>query len=150
MTPLQRPLVLFWALWLTLVGLGNLIDAAASLGLVPADTLLVSGNYKLIVTSVTPTTTAGWLPPLLFAGVIGWQVIGAFFFWRLYLRWGRLPDLLGQVTLCWAVNVALWGAFLLADEFFHAFAFAPGHFAIFSAQLLSYVAIIVSQRVAFG
>ena len=67
---LKRLLLFFWAVWLSIVFLSNLTDAAKGLDLLGESWTFASGNWKLL-----QETTARYRIPvvvnaLLFAGVL--------------------------------------------------------------------------------
>ena len=66
---IQIGLVLFWAIWLTVVTVTNIFDAMKQLGALPAGFTLVSYNFELVKKTLgahgVPTLIAAWLifPP---------------------------------------------------------------------------------------
>src|SRR4051794_10220945 len=78
---LKRGLLLFWAAWLTLVFLTNVLDAAKALGVLEESWAFGSGNYAFVTQTTSRYGTPAWLNALLFAGVIGWEGLAAALFW---------------------------------------------------------------------
>jgi hypothetical protein len=133
---LKRSLVAFWAAWLSIVFLTNAADAAKTLGLLNESWAFVSGNYRF----VSETTARYGLTPalngLLFAGVILWEGAAAALFWRAAFSFSR-----SAIYSAFGASLLLWAAFLLADEFFIAYAVEGTHLRLFTAQLVTLVAI---------
>lgn len=133
---LKSGILLFWALYFSLVTLTNLLDALRAIGALPQGWTLASGNYALLVkvTAVhgTPTVIAG----VLFLGVIAWEALAAGFFWRAWATRVR------RVThIAFTLGLALWAAFVLADELFVAYTLGPTHLRLFGLQLLCLIGL---------
>jgi hypothetical protein len=128
-------ILLFRALWFSVVALTNVLDALKALGALPPGWTLASGNWPLMVkvTAIhgTPTALAG----LLFLGVIVWEALAAVLFWRAWAVRGA------AVATAFIVGLALWGAFTLADEVFVAYPLEAVHLRLFGLLLLSLLAI---------
>ena len=144
-TTLQAGLLLLWALYLACVVATNVTDALKSLGMLPASWTLASGNYGLVAT----TTSAHGIPPgvaaFLFAGVIAWEALASWMFFRAWATFRRTADgHAPEVTAAFTVSLALWGAFLIVDEMLIAYAYAPAHARILIGQLLSLLVVRVS------
>jgi hypothetical protein len=132
---LLGPLLLgFWCLYFAVVSLSNLTDLLRSLHLLPAEWAWVSGNLAFITTSVAKIGIAPALSPLLLAGVIVWQVVASFLFWRA-LRRGDGASL-GPPFV---VSIALWATFILLDEVLLIFETGAEatHLRLFIAQMVS-------------
>lgn len=138
---LKRLVLLFWAIWLSVVFLSNLADAGKGLGLLGESWAFASGNWKLI-----QDTTARYRLPLalnsvLFAGVIVWEGIAAVLFWR--VGWGFRGRRLSRtaVYLAFTTSLLLWGAFLVADEIFISYSLESAHLRLFVAHLVSLLVV---------
>jgi hypothetical protein len=135
---LQSGLVLFWALWLTLIAMTNVFDALKTMGVLPEGWTLASYNYNLVAQTVgahgVPATGAA----VLFAGAVAWELLAAALLWRAYAallagRGGASPE----VTQAFVVSLALWAAFLIATEATVSYATAATHKGTLIAQLLT-------------
>src|SRR5262249_12232789 len=119
----------------------NLLDGAKALGLLGESWALASGNYPFLVQTTARYGTPAWLNGLLFVGVVCWQVVAASLFWLAWRQsrggWPRRRALYAALT----VGLSLWGAFLLADELFIAYAVEGVHWRLFTAQLATLLAI---------
>jgi hypothetical protein len=133
---LKRGLLLFWAAWLSLVLTTNVLDGAKALGLLAESWAFASGNYGFVAQTTARYGTPAWINGVLFAGVICWEGLAAVLFWlagwTFAKRW---------VLAAFAVGLALWAAFILADEFFIAYAIAATHWRLFIAQLATLLAV---------
>ena len=135
---IQSGLLLFWALWTSLVLLTNVLDVLKRVGALPADFRLVSGNYQL----VSSTLSAQYLPALvgvvLFAGVLAWQALSALLLWQAYGDFRRRGDGASPaVERAFVVSLALWAAFLIADEALVAYIVEASHMRVLVAQMVT-------------
>jgi hypothetical protein len=133
---LHKGLLLFWALWLTLVAATNVLDALKQLGLLPESWTLASYNYTLVAQTVGAHGVPAAVAALLFGGAVLWELLAAALFWRAFaaLRRGR-PATGDEVTQAFVVSLALWAAFLLATEATVSYATAATHKGTLIAQL---------------
>jgi hypothetical protein len=132
MHTINRLLLWIWALWLSVVALTNACDALKALGLLPKTFSFASGNYGFIqsVTAIHHTPT--FVVAGLFAGVIAWEVVGAVLHWR-----AALQPTPAAVSRAFLVSIALWGAFMLADEVFISYDVEGTHLHLLIAGLVS-------------
>jgi hypothetical protein len=97
----KRFLLVAWAVWLSIVFLSNLADAAKGLGCLGESWAFASGNWKFIRETTARYGTPSLVNGVLFAGIIAWQCVAAGLFWRaesgvqrvcrLVAALGRLP-----------------------------------------------------------
>jgi hypothetical protein len=114
---IKRGILLFWALWLSIVCATNVFDALRALGVLPVSWSFASGNYALVAKVVGIHAVAGWLAGVLFLGVMIWEGSAAFLFWRAFHEFHGLSGPgLRTVHTAFTVSPALWAAFMLADE----------------------------------
>ena len=133
---LKRGLVLFWAAWLSLVFVTNVLDGAKEVGLLAESWAFASGNYAFLCQTTARYATPEWVNLLLFGGVICWEGLAAILFW---LAWRTYPGRL--LYAAFATGLSLWAAFILADEVFVAYAVEATHWRLFTAQLVTLLAI---------
>lgn len=138
---LKRGTVLFWALWLTVVTITNVFDLLKAIGVLPPEWSFASGNYGFVAETVAVNNVGGPLVTLLFIGVIIWEALAALLLWRAFLAYNTTPAGLQAVYTAFAVSLALWAAFMLADELFFAYDVEATHMRIFTAQLVTLLAI---------
>jgi len=139
---LKRGLLFFWAAWLTIVLLTNVFDLLKQSGVLGAGWRFASGNYGFMAA----TTAIYALPPalvtLLFIGVILWEALAAWLMWLAFLRArDGQSALLARVNTAFVVSLALWAAFMLADEILMAYDVEATHMRIFAAQLVTLLVI---------
>lgn len=142
---LKNGIVLLWALWLSLVTLFNIFDALKALAILPQSWVFASGNYAFMLETTKIYRTPRWINAALFAGVIAWELLASLLLWRALLLGGEIA----AVNAAFTVSLALWGGFILADEFFLAYfvesegsySVASTHREIFAVFLLSLLAI---------
>jgi hypothetical protein len=134
----KRTLLLFWAVWLTLVCTTNVTDGAKALGQLPSSWKFASGNYDFLVKTTARYHPPDWANQVLFVGVICWEAATALLFWRAWwLYRGRADDSLAAVYVASTVGMALWGAFIIADEVFITYTVAATHWRLLIAQLVT-------------
>jgi hypothetical protein len=141
---LKRGLLVFWAVWFSLVCLTNVLDGCKRLELLPTTWQYVSGNFQLILSVVSVYRIPEWLAALLFTGATCVEGVCAALFWLAAVRFQGVhsPHLALAVT-AFALSIALWAAFAVSVEMFIAFEkVSEGTFhTLFSANLLSLLAI---------
>jgi hypothetical protein len=138
---LKRLLLLFWAVWLSVVFFSNLADAAKGLQLLDESWAFSSGNLKAINDVTGRYRIPGWANGALFAGVILWEGIAALLFWRAGYVFQDRGSGRHAVYSAFTVSLLLWGAFLVADEAFIAYALEGTHLRLFVASLVTLLAI---------
>jgi hypothetical protein len=138
---LKRGLLLFWAVWLALVFLTNLLDALKALGLLDESWPFASGNYAFLVQTTARYGTPTWANAVLFAGVICWQALAAALFSLAAWFYGGEGKGRQWVYAASGVGLALWAAFVIADEVFIAYTVSATHWRLFIAQLATLLAI---------
>ncbi len=139
---IKTGLVFFWSLWLTIVFLTNLFEGLQHLRVVPESWKFVSQNYEMIQKTVAIYHPPAWLAGLLFLGVLAWQGLALALLWTAFARLAFSGmAALSQVDTAFAVLLALFGAFMIADEIFRAYDNQAGHMQIFIAQLATLLAV---------
>jgi hypothetical protein len=143
---LKRLLLVFWALWLSLVVAGNVADALVALRIVPEACPFRSGNYRTILEVLEPFDPPAATGAVLFAGVIFWELVAAGMFWwaGLTLRGFQDSQRRGRLIATFAISLALWGAFQIACEALPsplAYQLAGTHRVLFIESLATLLAI---------
>jgi hypothetical protein len=138
---LKRLLLLFWAVWLSVVFLTNLTDAGKGIGLLGESWTFASYNWKLI-----QDTTARYKIPfsvnaILFVGVLLWELLASFLFWRAGWSFRGRNASRAVVYQAFTTSLLLWGAFLVADEVFIAYPLESSHLRLFVAHLVTLLAV---------
>ena len=133
---LGRIVLVFWALWLSVVAATNVLDALLALGLLPASFRFASGNWGWINQVMDPREIPRAVQGVMFAGAIIWEALAAGLFWRgvFAYRGGKLASEPATVLAC-GVNLALWGAFQVLDEVVMAYQPEAVHRVIFLNQV---------------
>jgi hypothetical protein len=132
---LKRTLLAGWALWWTVVLASNLTDAAKATGLVGESWTFASGNYRFICDTTARYGPPAWVNAVLFGAAICWEALATLLFWRACWA-GR-----AAVYAAFTVGLALWLAFLVADEVCLAYGLEGTHLRLFAAQLVTLLAI---------
>jgi hypothetical protein len=140
---LKRCLLFFWAVWLTVVFVTNVLDGCKALSLLKEDWALASGNYRFLAETTARYGTAAWLNGLLFVGVLAWEGTADLLFWLAWLRFRGKKESRRLVYSAFTVSLTLWSAFAVADELFIAYAVEGTHLRLFIAQLATLLALEV-------
>lgn len=141
---LKLALLLFWTAWFAVVFLTNVFGGLKAMGVLPPSWNFASTNYQAVVKATAMYVPPAWLPPVLFLGVVLWQLaVAALFAWAAgaWLLDGRLDW--RAVNLAFGAGIGLWAAFMLADEIVLKYEFERTHELLFIAQLASLVAMHV-------
>lgn len=138
---LKQLLLLFWAIWLSVVFLSNLADAGKGLGLLGESWAFASGNWKLIQETTARYGIPAGVNAILFAGVIFWEGAAAVLFWRASWKFRGRSSARKAVYLAFTLSLLLWAAFLLADEVFIVYPLESAHLRLFIAHLLTLLAV---------
>ena len=142
---LKLVILLFWAVWSSIVFLTNLTDGLRELGLLASAFPFASGNVAAIaqVTAVYQTPAA--ISTLLFGAVVAWEGLNAGLFWWAVKRSRSMRDgRYREVNTAFIAATGLWAAFMVMDEIFLAYrvaAFEQTHRSIFIAVLVSFLVI---------
>ncbi len=138
-TFLKQGILLLWALWLSMVTVMNGIEALKAAKILP-ESVKASSNWTLMLGVTAVYKTPIWINGVLFAGVILWEVVATFYLWAAFFT-GNLETAITALIIC----IALWGAFILVNQFFLVFnnepAIATVHRDLFVAFLVSLMAI---------
>jgi hypothetical protein len=138
---LKRGLVFFWAAWFTIVFLTNLFDLLKQLGIVAQDWAFASGNFGFMAATTSLYATPESVVLLLFIGVVVWEAVAAGLFWRAFAGYGSGVAGMGRINTAFAVGLALWAAFLVADELTMAYDVASTHMGLLTAQTVTLLAL---------
>jgi hypothetical protein len=143
-----RGILLFWALWWSVVSASNVVDALQAGGVIEPGWRFASGNFSLVADSLSiyaaPPAAAG----VLFALVLLLELTASALFWRAVLTGDPLAaHSQPRIFAPFWVSIGLFCAFLVFDELLLVYrrypGLAPGHFAVLSALLLSTILIRV-------
>lgn len=128
-------------MWLSIVFLSNLTDAAKALGWLNESWAFASGNFKAIAETTARYGTSNTVNGALFAGVIVWEGLAAALFWR--ASWSYRGQGSGRqaLYLAFTTSLLLWSAFLVADEVCIAYPMESVHLRLFVAHLATLLAV---------
>ena len=134
--PLKQGIVLFWAVWLSVTFFANTFDGLKALKVMGEGWRFVSGNYASMVETTRKYPLPAWFTGLLFLGVMLWQGLSALLFWYAFSAFhGMHFPGLRALDMAFLVSLALWAAFMIADEIFTVYEAEATHMRIFIAQL---------------
>ena len=106
----------------------------------------VSNPRPVNRTTIPMQNTPAWINWVMFLGVIVWEIFGGILLWA--ALFGFNGSGYAMVDAAFVVNIALWGAFIVMDELFQAWAAEIGnsnameaHRSLLVAWLISLMAI---------
>jgi hypothetical protein len=139
---LIQGLILFWALWISLVVLHNIFDALKELRVLPESWRFVSTNFQGIYDLIGGERTPRWVASLLYVVVIAWEGFTAYLFWvALLASRGAINQSI--VITAFTASLTLWAVFMLADEAFGDYELGAAHLRFFIAQLVTLMFILL-------
>lgn len=139
---LKGCLLALWAAWQTVVFTTNLLDAGKALGFLNQSWPFASGNWRFMLETTARYGTPTWLSAILFSGVIFWEGLTALLFWLAFFKYrSGAAEAKRIVHAAFTVGLMLWGAFMIADEVFIAYAVEGTHLRLLIAQLATLLAI---------
>lgn len=135
---LKRVLILYWAVWLSVVVITNIFNGLIILDVLGSSWEITSGNYGFIAQTTKIYDIPRIVNEFLFLGVIIWETVGAILLWRAFTRFrGTTESSMRPVYLAFIVTISLFAAFTVVTEIFIAFNAETTFRRIFIAQLLS-------------
>jgi hypothetical protein len=140
---IKRGLLIFWGAWTGLVFASNAADALKKIKVLPEWWAFASGNYNLMTKVTAIYHTPEWIVGALFCGVLAWQAAGAWSYIRAAINRSAGASPSKEVLSAFGINLALWAAFMVADEVFLAYPMENVHRAVFIAQLITLIGIWV-------
>ena len=139
---LKFGLLAFWWLWFVLVLFTNLCEGMKLLHRVPWTWKFASHNYQPVALALAEYAAPSWLPKVLFVGILLWQLLTALLFGgAAILSFAQHSLSWGWVDAAFAAGLALWAAFMLADEFCKQYDPERSHILFFTAQLVTLLAL---------
>lgn len=137
---LKRGILLFWALWFSCAWLSNVFDFLKHLEWVSVYWAFVSGNFTFVQNVLSIYKLPPLVAQILFIGVLLWEGIIAFCFWKAFVRF-KNPINLQWVNRAFMLSTGLWAAFLVTEEIFIAYLYEQPHLLLFLAQLICLLVI---------
>jgi hypothetical protein len=115
----KRLLLLFWAMYFSMIAITNAVDLLDSVGALHW-TFLDSGNFDYMRSVVKVYEVGPAATKVLLAGAFAIELAAAVLFWRALLRRGADRTAHALRALCWGALV--WTGFVFMTEFFVAYA----------------------------
>jgi hypothetical protein len=143
---MKRGLLIFWTAWTGLVFASNAADGLKRLRVLPESWAFASGNYNLMIKVTAIYCTPQWIVAALFCGVVGWQAAGTCWYLRAAMNPCAGAGQRQEMLSAFGINLALWAAFMIADEVFLAYPMENVHRAVFTAQLVTLMGIWVLPK----
>lgn len=145
---LSRLVLGFWSAWFAIVTVTNVTDGLKGAGILSGEWKFASGNFELLVKTIAIYGLPRAAATMMFIGVIAWEALAAVLYCRAARDANGTPTSQASAQLAAIVGVALFAAFVLADELFIAFptGMEATHLRIMAAQLISWLVVHVDQR----
>jgi hypothetical protein len=138
---LKRGVIFFWALWLSIVFTTNAFDFLKHVGGLDRAWAFASGNYDFMTSKTALYSVPDGLVMVLFMGVLVWEGLAAALLWRAFAVYRGGARGLDAVHTAFTFSLALWAAFIIADELLMAYDVEGTHLGIFVAQLVTLLAV---------
>lgn len=139
---LKDGILLFWALWISIVVLANVVDALGVAGVLPSDARLASGNFRAVARAGGRLGIPRAGAFLVYVGIIIWELLAAALLWRgAVMLPADLDSRYRAADTGLAALLALFAAFMLADEIVHEFRMETDHRSIALLILISLLAL---------
>jgi hypothetical protein len=133
----------FWGVWYLIAFCTNLCECFEHLHVLPKAWPFASGNFRAVTQAVKTYSAPWWLPWLLFTGILCFQLLVVFLFgWAIISSAGGTLNAVA-INAAFSSGVALWAAFMLADEILKQYDAEHSHVLFFIAQLLTFVSLSV-------
>lgn len=134
---LKQGVILFYALWMSIVTLKNLIEWLKEIGVLPESwRRLLSGNYSAMREVLGDSVPTALVKTLLILVTI-WEAFAAYLLWRaLLIDFAFIPMAFGAA-------LALWAIFMLVDELFSAYDLFVVHLRLFTSTLLILIFLLL-------
>lgn len=141
-------IVLFWALWSTLVALTDTVDFFQAINWLPRDWAFTSHNYDLVIKSVsTYGLQHTFLPIVLFFTIVVLAILIALLFWRALFAYPFDKNAyLQKCYTAFLVSFLMEAIFILADELFIQYTFEHGHMDRLGFKLITFIVFWSLER----
>lgn len=139
---IELGLLAFWSCWFAIVAMTNAFGALRSRGVLPPSWKFASKNWEAVAKACSIYDSPRWVPAFLFVGVVAWQALTALLYARSLaasLEAGSVA--IDAVDAAAGTGLALWAAFMLADEITIKYTYEQPHELLFIAQLATLVAL---------
>jgi uncharacterized membrane protein len=137
-----RVQLLVVAVWITIVVIGNVIDALCAVGVLPKGAPFASGNLALIGTVLAKLAIVR-ASPLAFAIAIFLEALSAFWLWAAVRRRDHRSE-----DLAFAILLALFGGFVAVDELAGLYELESVHRSLVTFVAVLYLVVRLTRTAA--
>ncbi len=116
----KRVVLLFWAMFFSMVALTNFVDLMGEFGVFEW-TFLNSGNFEYLSETVKVYDIGPGITKALLVGAFLIELIAAVLFWRALIGSGTEPGARTRAIGAVSFGVLVWTAFVFMTEFFVAY-----------------------------
>jgi len=138
---LKKIIVLFWATWWLIALWTDIVGGLTHIGVLHAS-WAPDTNFPFLVASLKMYPTPGWLPSILFLGILFWSLLStAAFCWaglgvvQGHAQWMR------RAEIAFIISLTYWLAFFIADQLVMNFDLEQNHMVQGGFQLLTFLAL---------
>lgn len=140
---LKTALLGFWTLWFSVVFLTNAFSALRAAGRVGPGWTFASKNYESVAKAVSVYGAAPWVPRVLFAGVLAWQLATAYLFATALVAATSAGAVDSEsANLAFGSGMGFFAALMLADEVTIKYAYEQAHELLLLALAASLVLVV--------
>lgn len=134
-------IIAFWGCWFSLAFLSNASDLVYALGLIKQPFVFHSGNYQMVKRTIAIYQWPDYIALILFIADVIIQGLIAILFVAVIINFIR--GYLKKSMLLWPLllNIALWGAFMIMEEFFLAYSTEPVHLRLMILATVSAILV---------
>jgi len=138
LTLIRRGIILFWAVWYSLVFSSDAINLLQHLHVIPTSWTFSSNNYDLVAGHIATygihSTTVALL---LFGIIVVWVLTNAMLFWRAVFTFNE-ENAHKAVYLAFIASMGLYATFILSDEIFIKYQIEHWHDVQFGFLLITF------------
>ena len=134
---IQQLILFFWSLWFSFIMASNTFDYLKAVDYLSKEWKFASGNFEAMLKTTEIYHTPRTFVLILLLGVIFWQIICTFFFWRAFIR-SFSNNRNHSLYIAFFLALSLFASFAISTEIFIDYETEETFIRIFTALLLSF------------
>jgi len=141
LNPVSAGLLLFWGIYFSMAGVGNIVDWLTQHGFRGRYFRFSSKNYELLEKVAKRHGTGSRAMAALFTVIMCWELLAAFAYYAALALYLVGSDAL--TPYAFFIGMGLFAGLTLGNEAFIYYDDEEEHVVMFLAQLISYIAVVV-------